>query len=127
MIRIGTVLALSFGIASPLAAMDLAVPSGQNLEFVDRVVEPDVTRFRFLAPEIDPVSGGLGYADVAEDFGILCQGVALPDVRAMDEMPKQIVISMMSAQTPFGEANPQVTQFFEVFSVQNDACIWEQF
>jgi hypothetical protein len=28
---------------------------------------------------------------------------------------------------PFGEATPDVTQFFEAYTIKNNACIWEAF
>lgn len=108
-------------------AGDVAVPSGQDASLVEVILEPDVARFRFLTPDIDPELGDLGYGDVELDFAILCRAYAVPTLSDLDAPPERIVISFMSAQTPFGEANPEVTQFFEVFSLKGNDCIWEQF
>jgi len=113
--------------ASTVMASSLTVPSGQSIALFETIEEPNVVRFRFLAPQIDPANTGLAYGDVEADFAALCQSVALPHVAGFDPRPEQIVISLMSAETEFGVANPDVTQFFEAFSVQDGACMWEQF
>ena len=41
--------------------------------------------------------------------------------------PQQIIITFMSAEVPFGDAAPDVVQFFESFRVENGACVWEVF
>ena len=40
---------------------------------------------------------------------------------------QEAVISLSSAEIPFGTVTDQVTQFFQPFSIQGNACIWEDF
>jgi hypothetical protein len=81
-------------------------------------------RFRFVVPQI---GAGLGFMDVAGDMQELCSGFALDRVPQPGPKPRRIVISLMSEPTEFGVANPDVTQFFESYSVENGLCIWEVF
>ncbi|MBS0125193.1 acetolactate synthase [Aestuariicoccus sp. KMU-90] len=110
-----------FGVPVPL-------DSGLDVTFHDviRDVAGDglTYRFRFVVPGIGDV---LDYADVVEDIDWLCNEFALPRVPQPGPQPNRIVISMMSEPTEFGVANPDVTQFFESFSIQNGLCIWEAF
>jgi hypothetical protein len=41
--------------------------------------------------------------------------------------PTQIVLSMSAQDIPFGEDDPDVLQFFEIFRPENSLCIWEEF
>lgn len=112
-------------LATPVAAQEIAVPSGQPLEFIEVIVEdtPRVARFRFLAPEIE----ARGFEAVSEDFPVLCAEIALPALEANALEVEQIVISMSAAPVPFGEPAPGIAQFFELFRPEDGACIWEYF
>ena len=46
---------------------------------------------------------------------------------ATGPQPSQIVISLSDRAVPFGEADPEATQFFEAYRVEGGACIWEMF
>ncbi|ADO43328.1 conserved hypothetical protein [Ketogulonicigenium vulgare Y25] len=41
--------------------------------------------------------------------------------------PAQVVVSVSGAEVPFGEATPDVPQFFEGFAVADGACQWGLF
>lgn len=64
---------------------------------------------------------------VHRDIVWLCEHYALPRLAAMSPRPSQVVISMASAPSPFGNFDPAVVQLFEGFSIpkDRDACIWE--
>ncbi|ARJ70523.1 DUF6497 family protein [Paracoccus contaminans] len=64
---------------------------------------------------------------VHRDIVWLCEHYALPRLAAMSPRPSQVVISMASAPSPFGNFDPAVVQLFEGFSIprNRDACIWE--
>jgi hypothetical protein len=111
--------------AAPAAAQDLAVPSGQPLELMERRLEdaPAMARFRFLAPELE----ARGFAAVADDFAALCDGYARPALAADGIAVDRVVISLSAQEVPFGETAPDVTQFFEVFRLSEEGCIWEYF
>lgn len=108
------------------------VPSGQEVRFLDTVLnapgnEGLPVRFRFVAPAISKVGGTVDYDTAAVDMEHLCTAFALPKVMAMDPAPGQVVISFSATEVPFGEAAPEVTQFFEAFRIEDGTCIWEAF
>ncbi len=82
-------------------------------------------RFRFIAPELG--QPGRGFDDVAADFEHLCNTYALPRLSTVGPKPADIIISLSSEATDFGEPSPDVTQFFEAFSLKDGLCIWEYF
>ncbi len=111
------------------AEEDVQVPSGQPVTFVEVVryeAGPNgkVARFRFVAPAI---AGGVGFDRAVGDMQHLCDAFALPRVTETVPFPTQIIISLSAAPVPFGEAAPEVTQYFEAYSLQDGACIWEVF
>lgn len=116
----------------PGDGLTLALPSGQSVTLVETIWNTTgpmglVTRFRFLAPEINPASGSVSFEVAAEDIAWICQDFALKQVMDAGKAPSQIVISLEDRLVSFGEADPEATQFFEAFRIENDACIWEVF
>ncbi|WP_425099469.1 DUF6497 family protein [Tropicibacter sp. S64] len=105
------------------------VPSGQDVSFHDMIWdEPGgglTYRFRFLAPAIAEGEGD--FDAMMADMEALCTGYALPRLADIGPQPGRIVITLMSAPVEFGVMTPDVTQFFESFSVADNACIWEAF
>jgi hypothetical protein len=63
----------------------------------------------------------------AADMQVICDSFALERTDGMVPQPQQIIISFASAEVPFGEAAPDVVQFFESFRIEGDACVWEVF
>ena len=61
------------------------------------------------------------------DIVWLCEQFVLPRLAGQSPRPKQVVISMASAPSPFGSFDPGIVQLFEGFSIpaDRDACIWE--
>ena len=55
------------------------------------------------------------------------QGFALPRIDPHGPQPAQVIISLSDRPVPFGEVEPDVTQFFEAYRIENGACIWEMF
>lgn len=111
-----------------------AVPSGLSMALQDMLTDqmPDGTnalRLRFVAPEI--ASDAVSYATVADDFLTLCQTVGVPvSAKTQAETGStidQIIVSFSDRETAFGVANPDATQYFEVFTLENDTCIWEAY
>jgi hypothetical protein len=119
-------------LALPACAEDtVPVPSGQTVLFQDAILneagpEGQTARFRFVAPDIAP-DGPIGFDTAAADMQHLCDTYALPRVTGNVPLPQQIIISLSAEAVPFGEAAPGVTQFFEAYSLQDGACIWEVF
>lgn len=114
-------------ISAPTLAFDL--PSGLPVEFQESFYERQDdgglwARFRFVMPAIG--AEDVGYAEVADDFLILCENYALPSLSGQD-IPGQIIISLADRATEFGVTNPEATQFFEAFRPKDASCIWEDF
>ena len=132
----GLVLALGAGAVwlrpdadPPPPADAIAVPSGQVVtlqDVVGNVPGPNglTVRFRFLAPGIAKTVE----LDVAQtDMEALCNSYALPRIAEFGPVPSQIVISLSDVAVPFGEASPDVIQYFEAYSIQDNICIWDVF
>ncbi len=112
----------------PAAGPTVEVPSGRTLSLIDVITnapgpEGAAARFRFLAPDLsaDDVESS------AADMQVLCDSFALERVAGMVPEPQQIIITFMSAAVPFGEAAPDVLQFFESYRIENGVCVWEVF
>lgn len=144
MIRWGLVIAAAIAVTlwflpggretdAPVEAADgIAVPSGQALNFVETVAGVPgpgglTVRFRFLAPGIARGAGTVSGEAVQEDMAYLCENYALPRLPDTGPRPEQIVISLMDRVVPFGEADPEATQFFEAYRIEDGTCIWEGF
>lgn len=110
------------------AGPKVEVPSGRELSLIDVVTNAPgpagaTARFRFLAP-------GLAQDEAeaaAVDMQAVCDTFAIKRIDGMVPAPQQIVITFMSASVPFGEAAPDVVQFFESYKPDNGACVWEVF
>ena len=110
----------------------LAVPSGQAVDFIETIQtapgpEGLTIRFRFLAPAIAREGGTVAPEQAFEDMAWLCDSYALPRLPVIGPKPEQIVISLSDRPVPFGETDPQATQFFEAYAPGDGFCIWEGF
>lgn len=118
-------IALLPGIA--LADGSFVLPSGLEASLHDVIVEqnPDVVRFRFLAPEI--AGEQKTYEEVLNDFPWLCEVIAVPALNGAGLRVTEVVISLLDQPVEFGEMTPEATQYFEPFTLDGDDCIWEAF
>lgn len=110
----------------------IEVPSGQPVTLMDVVMSapgPDglTARFRFLAPAIARDTGTVDFDTASLDMQHLCQTYALARIANTGPQPSQVVISLSDRAVPFGEADPEATQFFEAYRVEDGTCIWEAF
>ena len=123
------VFGLVAGLAGPALALD--VPSGQPVELVEVLVEQqadgDWVRFRFIAPHIAREGGTITYAEAEPDFAHLCESFAVPYIAQYELTADVVVISLADRAVEFGQADPEATQFFEAFRLEDGACIWEEF
>lgn len=108
------------------------VPSGQEITLLDVIWNVPgpvgmATRFRFVAPAIAKDGGTVSFDAAQADMLDLCQSFALPRVTGSLVLPSQIIISLSDRAVPFGESDPDATQFFEAYSIEDNACIWEVF
>lgn len=107
------------------AAEPVTVPSGLEIQFHDWIDDAQAQRFRFVVPGLG--QGGPEFADVAGDMTYLCDQFALPQLKIKDMTPMQITVTLMEKPVEFGAMAPDVTQFFESYTVENGLCIWEVF
>lgn len=107
------------------------VPSGQPVTLhevlVDDVNAQKWLRFRFIAPQIARENGTIPYEVAEPDMEHLCQSTALPYMAEYELKADMIIISLSDQITEFGATNPDATQFFDAFRVENETCIWEAF
>jgi hypothetical protein len=104
------------------------VPSGRQIKLIDVITNVPgnagtASRFRFLAP-------GLVAEDnesAVVDMQALCDGYALPRSESSVPVPQEIIISLSAEPVPFGQAAPDVVQFFETYRLEDGACVWEPF
>lgn len=116
----------------PAEAGPILVPSGQPITLQDVILnepgpEGQAMRFRFIAPQIAQAGGTVDFDTAVQDMLHLCQTYALPRALGTLPQPSQIIISLSDVAVEFGEASPEATQFFEAYSLQDGACIWEIF
>lgn len=113
--------------ATPALAVD--VPSGQPVELqevlVDQMGVETWVRFRFVAPQIARDGGTVDHAVAAPDMSHLCTTLAIPYLTDQALAGDVIVISLADRPTEFGTADPDATQFFEAYRLQDGICIWE--
>ncbi|WP_425052267.1 DUF6497 family protein [Psychromarinibacter sp. S121] len=121
-----------WALAGPVAAEPVEVPSGQPVEFAEVIRDAKgpkglTWRFRFVAPDIGHAEGKITFAQAASDMEFLCRSYAVPRLPNLGPRPSQVVISLSDKPSEFGVANPEITQFFEAYSIEGDRCIWEAF
>lgn len=124
--------ALFAGPAPAAGGTPVAVPSGQEVTFVDTVSTapgPDglTLRFRFLAPAIARESGTVDAETAQADMQALCDGFAIPRLPETGPAPEHVVISLSDRAVAFGEPAPEATQYFESYTVIDGRCEWEPF
>lgn len=105
-----------------------AMPSGLDHQLFEALDDksPDgkkVLRLRYVATELEADS----FDKVSEDFAALCARDVLPRQRDAVDPYDQAVISLSNKKSEFGVFNPDVTQYFEAFRLENGTCIWEAF
>jgi len=126
-------MALASMAAFPLsaAANPIEVPSGQPVTFFEVIWEEEgemnTYRFRYIAPQIARSGGSIGFDAAEKDIKHLCETSALPALIEQNRPVDRIVISISDREVVFGKADPDATQFFEVYSPDGAACIWEGF
>lgn len=110
----------------------LAVPSGQGVTLQEVIADtpsPDtaIYRFRYLAPAIARNGGTMDFAASIGDMQHLCETYAVQNMAAPVPAAVQVIISFADMPVPFGETNPEATQFFVAFNIKDGACILEPF
>lgn len=103
----------------------LALPSGLTATLQEVIWQDGpVARFRYAAPGFD---GDSSLETVQADLAHLCNAHAAPRVLAEAAGDARIVVSLADGPSEFGVFDPDVTQVFEAYTLENGACIWEPF
>ncbi|EEE38043.1 hypothetical protein RKLH11_1884 [Rhodobacteraceae bacterium KLH11] len=122
-------LAVASAASTTLANNLLPVPSGQPVELGNVLLDTNPgelwVRFRFIAPKIGSTVGQISYDVSVIDMAHLCQTLAIPYVAQHELEPARVVISFSDRAVEFGASDPDVTQFFEVYRLEQSMCIWE--
>lgn len=103
----------------------LTLPSGLTVSYLDRIDESPTWRYRYVTPVLG--GDGVDFNAVAEDMAALCTSHALPQLQHDGQTPERIIVALMSEKLDFGVMSPEVRQFFESYSVEDNLCIWEVF
>ena len=118
--------ALALVPAGPAGAQ--GVPSGQSLVLWEALwerVEGDAAPqavLRFLAPGIAP-GGGVAPEAALADLAWLCETHGLP-MAALPYAPTgTVVITLMDRPVPRGTTDPEATQYFGLFALEDGACV----
>jgi hypothetical protein len=120
---------VALALIAPIAqAQQVAVPSGIDIALYDVILEPtkQVARFRFHAPDIG-IEHGVTFTDAVPDLQYLCDEVVVPGLAENGWTSGEVVISLSASKVEFGVARPDVVQYFQPFSIQAGACMWEDF
>lgn len=119
-------------VVTPGDGRALVVPSGQAVTLHDVILDmpsPDaaIYRFRYLAPAIARTGGTMDFEASIGDMQHLCDTYARHIMAAPLPASVQVIISFADMPVPFGETNPEVTQFFVAFSLKDGLCMLEPF
>ncbi|EDM71744.1 hypothetical protein RAZWK3B_20366 [Roseobacter sp. AzwK-3b] len=128
-------MALVLAIASPATAQQdkakeerLVLPSGLEAGLQEVISDQPgqglTYRFRFVAPEF---TGKEEFDSIMADLEYLCMSYAIPRLPAIGPQPRQVVISLADHPAEFGVFDPDVTQVFEAYRIEDGTCIWEEF
>jgi len=118
--------------AGAAAAEPIKLPSGQEVTLLETLGNSPgsngvALRYRFLAPSVAREGGTIDADTAGHDMDWLCQTYALPRLPATGPQPAEIIISMADRDVPFGESDPEATQFFNAYSIDGTNCLWEPF
>ncbi len=109
----------------------IKVPSGQPVTFQDVIweVEGDknIYRFRYIAPKIARDGGDIGFDQAEIDLRYLCEHSALAVLTEQNRDVDRIIVSLSDRAVEFGKTDPKATQFFDSYTPDGAACIWEGF
>ena len=128
MIRVA---ALTLAVATPVVAQE-TIPSGQALvlwEVMWERIEGGGTQavLRFIAPGVAREGGTVGPEAALTDLDWLCATHAVPLSRLPAARADSVVITMMDRPVPRGVTDPDATQYFGLYTIENGECSPEDY
>ena len=78
-----------------------------------------------MAPGI--AGDAFSFAQVSDDLAQLCREQAVPAIVSAGRKVDLVVISLSAEPVAFGETRPDLTQYFEAYTVMDGDCILEGF
>lgn len=116
-------------IAPALAQTDVATPVLlKPLDILWEANGPQTNLVvRMVAPQISRDGGRLDYDAVSGAMDRVCAVVGVPSILNTESQIDRILVIFMDRPVPRGEANPEATQYINIYSVENQRCIWEDF
>ena len=111
-----------------LVRKPFATASGQAVSLQEAFLELQEDgalwlRIRFVAPDIAEGPGQVGVDAAENDMLHLCRTLGLSFAEGQDVT--LIVVSLADRPVEFGEASPEITQFFEIYRPEDGDCIWD--
>lgn len=108
------------------------VPSGQAVTLHEVIVDQPsadmaIYRFRYLTPAIAREGGTMSFEASIADMQHLCDSYAMQQIMPPMPMATQVIIAFSDVALPFGETNPDATQFFMAFEIKDGLCVLEPF
>lgn len=112
-----------------VAAQDLTLPSGLEVNFLDRYVEVQSDgetwlTLRFLSPRIGLDEGELGYDEISGDLDALCESRGRAEAAEAGEV-QQVNITLMDRAVEWGTFDPQATMFIGAYLLTETGCVWQ--
>lgn len=79
-------------------------------------------RLRYVSSQLEETA--FSFERIEGDFIELCASFGLKTRAQSAPKAEQVIISIASQPTAFGESAPKVAQYFDAFLVEGDTCIW---
>ena len=123
-------MALGLGLGGPAAAQ--GVPSGQAVvlwQVLWERVDGQGTQaiLRFIAPAVAREGGSVDYDRARDDMDWLCETHGLPVAALPYARSDSIVVTLMDRPVPRGATDPEATQYFGLYRVENGTCEAENY
>jgi len=125
--------ALAATLAAWPAVAQGPAPSGQALvlwevlwERVDGADAPQAV-LRFIAPQIARDGGDVDADAATADIGWLCDTHGLPIATLPYAPTGSVVITLMDRPVGRGQTDPEATQYFGLFSIEDGLCVPEDY
>lgn len=110
----------------------ISLPSGLVVKELETLLEPvgvptqsvKTIRLRYVAEMLED-SERWGFDTIEGDFAQLCHSFGLERRARSAPNATHVIVSIASEPTAFGDSVPQIVQYFDSYTIVDNACIWE--